>query len=331
MALPIAILASCSKEASPVVVEPLPNPTTALESMQYSSFLGSVDSLNLSYGYVEPQFRGFWDWAKNNAIETIADNVGGAVGRWVGRRAGATVGAAAGTAIANPVVAVGGYYVGGKVGEKLGGLAGYAAASYAASLAIQSVKSGSVSVGGVGVSSDGISYPLSPEETSDVGAVHNALIDAVRGNEQKYISSDGTIHVELIYEDMLKAEKQLGVTSDELSSDAGYKQEMIAYCSSAVEVAKANAHKADANSAYLAELVSVSQVNHQVPVQHMNQSMELVRKVSMVASKLEGAKLDEYEKEFRRVVEASSLSPSNKVTAEVIGSIAISSTDYWKK
>lgn len=174
----------------------------------------SIDSLNVAYGIEQQEFRSFRKWLRGALTETVADDVGAVVGNWIGKQLGASVGVAS----ANPLLAVGGYIVGGK----MGGVVGCAAASYAAYLITQKAESVTYEN-----SASNMSATVDPNELS-YGELHNVLIDKVRVrvNEHLQINPDGSVDVQRIYNDMLRAEKELGIV-DPVSASSYYKNEMI--------------------------------------------------------------------------------------------------------
>jgi hypothetical protein len=218
------VYTSCSNDDVPSTTIEQTSKIEAINNVDFENFMLSVDSLNATYE--SPVSRGFLGYFGKN----LADQAGRAGGRFLGRWLGSAIGAAA----ANPALACIGY-VG---GQYVGGIVGYAAASAAADLLLCSEGQPSCPTGDMQLIVDFNIKPslLTPvystsrsteidSRCDSIGYYHNYVMVKINQNKNKYLS-DGSLNMDLLYNDIIRFFKEVGVYSEPLENNELVKTEI---------------------------------------------------------------------------------------------------------
>lgn len=293
-----------------------------IKNYHYNDLLMSIDSMNLAYGYKEDELRGFTDFLPKFNSKTTADFFGSMVGKHVGGRLGATVGASIGFATANPVFGVAGYLAGRTAGRAAGAVLASAAASYAASLIF----------GYSGIEEVAEPSLVTLSDSTTYGDLHNILIEEIRKNGNNYLSKDGSVDVESIYNDMLDVKNELGLP-DDISQDLEYKEDVIDYINEAVKIRKETLNTNNSNNDYYLGVRNYTIKEFAIPNHEIVSSEKIADKLTSASKSFKNndIKLSEYSRDFIEVVNSSRLSPEDKEAISLSGLISISSNSYWDK
>lgn len=315
--LSLAVTACDKKESTPIHA-PEPQET-------YEDFLLSVEALNLKYSILpDTSTRSFPGWATGAAAENFADGLGAKAGAWIGRK----VGASFGIALANPVVGIAGYLIGGKAG----GLAGAAAFSYAASCFFNKyvTKSGWIPTYetclAVATQKDTVSYSF--------GDLHNMILDSLFAGGKSYVSSPAVsggvpkFEADSLIEDILDFEVSMGI-DDELSRNPVYLTSIKKYCKQVFKKAFITVLKSESAEYYIDDM-SEYMINQGMPSTLIDNYKALQMKLLTAVSNLDDSQIENYSKDYIRTVQLSELSDEEKSEAEAVGSVVVSSALYWK-
>ncbi len=319
----IPIFNSCNKNYNSlnndIIMHQEDNNTNTYFNIEKENILSSIDSLNNTFKCNDHFRISLLGWLSEAAVVNLADKAGSVAGAWAGRSLGASVG----VITANPVVGCAGYLVGGKIG----GAAGYVAASYGAAQLISETD-----LFRSNITSKKLNYSIKKELTA--GDIHNRLLDIIEPNNYKIGDS---INISKLYDNILIYEQELGII-DTLSSNPEYRNTMISFCNDAMRSLKNNLITSkNANSlisvrTYFLDLKKSVESNlDKTPKSKIEFSFNLIEKLSSAIEQIDKSKVLEYEQKFTSIVENSNLSYEDKDAIKTIGQVSIGSSVYWKE
>lgn len=296
-------LISCTKTEQLLTT----SPDSSKQVATFEEVLLAVDSLNLAYGIDEMNYvetKGIGEKIGSH----YADQFGAKLGSNIGKRIGSSLG----VITANPVVGVVGYLG----GRYIGGVAGSIAASWIA---------GAIITGGIAALLDA---PSQIDENTTVGEIHNIILNRLHTNGETYITTDGIVLFDKLYDDILEIQMELGI-EDDLSKDLTYRLEMKSFCADVYENTQLSLSNNESQEAYLDRL-SNSLTKFDIPEEDIRDFRELNDKLVIASSQLNEDQALAYAEDFEIAVDATSLPVAEKSEIKTVGSISIQSTQYWK-
>lgn len=299
-----AVLCSCNKVVSNV------DEHGDTDGQNFEQLLMAVDELNASYGVAETKGAG------GAVLTSFADVGGKALGSWLGSKLGAGLG----VVTANPVVGVVGYVA----GRKFGGVAGAAAASYVAAHFL----GGCIAVLPPFDPSNPDSQTICLLDDPSYGETHNFLLNLLQQNGKTYISSDGSISIEDVYDDLVALENEYGI-EDPLSDNGTIRSIMISFCADVANAAQISMQQNESAEIHMGRIANLL-LDRGLSDQEVNVFVQLSERLIGCASLLEEEVARQYEEDFEDLVMESNLTDQQKEETIQVGSVAIMSTIYWQ-
>lgn len=253
-------------------------------------------------------------------VETAADAVGGYIGSKLFSWVGISIGAACG----NPVVAVGGYLVGGKVGKA----AGAAAASIGTAWAIDCFSRSSTPHNLV--LNENYVVPINDSNNLSDGELHNLIVARLLKNIDNYVTIDGNLNYERLLEDAFTYEK-------ELCPDEEYTDEFKAlWLPKAMEqterIVKSSSLLIDMDSnEFLDDVYNNLIPEIQITKVEFDNANILISKTLSTYMILDDNNILNYSKDVDKVIDNSNLNPELKSDLKSSNSILLNSTLIWRE
>ena len=282
------------------------------EEEAFDLVLQSINELNASYGYDETKSM------SKPFVVAASDAAGGAIGRWVGK----TLGAGAGVVTGNPVVGVVGY-VGGR---KFGGWAGSVMAS---ALAEKYYPTDAMAVNNPFVLKS-LPYTATgyyPAEDISFGDIHNYFLPMFRNTETSFLTPEGTVNSEDLFNDLQALAVEYNV-EDPLLSNESWKETMTSYYDElAVVLNNASSNNEDPE----VTITNIQQVmeNIGMPEEEAQAITPVISSLSSCVATLRPNRVKSYERDYTALISASKMRYEKKLEFIDLGSVTIMSTAYW--
>lgn len=290
------------------------------EAQEIASFYLKIDSINEKYStsngiYVS---RGY---ISNYTVDSAADAVGSFVCSKLFSWAGASVGAVCG----NPVVAVGGYLV----GRKIGTYAGAAAASIGSAWFRDKWGSRSSSPHNLALNENYV-VPINDSNNLSDGELHNLIVSKLLKNIDKYITIDGDLNYDILIEDALQYEK-------ELCPDEEYTDEYKAlWLPKAVEQTKRIVNSSsllinDNSNDFLNDVYNNLIPEIKITKEEFDNANILNEKTLSTYMVLDEGNILDYSNDIDTIIDNSNLNPELKTDLKSSNSILLNSTLIWRE
>ncbi|MDE5882450.1 MAG: hypothetical protein K2J78_07585 [Muribaculaceae bacterium] len=324
----LLIMSACSNE------EPIVLPTESVQNTEYLDlenidlFLTRVDSLNDAYP-TNPT-RGFW----SSFGKSLADQGGRAAGRVVGR----WLGAAIGTAAANPALACMGY-IG---GQHVGGIIGYAAASAVAEILLSSAGYPGVSPNTLQLKVD---YNIKPSKytiynaasnnASDlrcdsIGYYHNYVMVKINQNKGKYITR-GEVNIDILYNDIIRYFKEVGVYSEPLANNNLVKNEMKKMAKQFAQLTLVNTQQSGTAEHLVNSQCDYLRSKCKVTADELKLYKDFTLRIANKSSVLSESELHRYANDLNLIIDDPRLSNEVKRDLAVSAMTTINSSLCWQQ
>lgn len=328
-ALILLVVTSCSNEDEPVVASEATTSIESVSNVAFDNFMLSVDSLNTAYTF--PVSRGFW----GECGKTLADQAGRAGGRVLGRWLGSAIGAAA----ANPALACIGYLG----GQYVGGIVGYAAASAAADVLLCSAGYPSTPSGGMKlivdynirpsalINTNPISRGVEIDSRCDsIGYYHNYVMVKINQNKDKYISN-GNLDMDLLYDDVIRFFKEVGVYSDPLANNDLVKVEMKKTSKDLALLTLQNAQNRESEEQLINLQCDYLKRRCMATPEELSVYKDFTLSVAKKCSELSELEIHRYANDLNSVIFKSQLSPTLKEEVAISAMTTINSSLCWQQ
>jgi lipoprotein len=323
----IVTLGSCTNEEPAIdnVHTDITNQTSDISS--FECFMVSVDSVNTKY--VGDSSRGFL----SSIAKTAADKGGRLAGQFAGRWIGGSIGAAAG----NPATACIGYLA----GQKVGGIVGYALASAIADMMMSEYAIRTNTIQDLELKAD---YNIKPSEMislksrsaeddlqcDSIGYYHNYVMVQVSKNRQRYYI-DGSLDINLLYDDIIKFFKEVGVYSEFYADNKDIKRELLERVNQLALIS----YQCDKKSTTNEELVNLHcqylKEKCLLTDEELRVHRDLTLSIANTCTRLSENEIHAYATELNNVIKESDLSQEAKIEVAVSASTTINCALCWQQ